>query len=789
MASRREILTFQCGPFSNGIGAHFWNSQDELCGGAFAHSDDEPWIDNGPMYMETAKGMVPRAVFFDSRGAIELLGSVTHRGRGAAAGAEAFAPTSSRAAWAGPVAVSARPATRLHDYQRDLLDQDDRAAAEQAAMEAAFAEAEASADGGGGGAAAAAAAAASAGWAGHGAGFAPAPEREEAPEPEADDRDYGLDATARGWGDWCKAPLHRRSTVELRGADAGGFGGSAEVGLALASGGAGAEWEDAEAVEDAIRWQLEAADSPQGMIVLCDADGGWGGVGAAVASYLSEECPGAAVLAIPVLGPWRHGGPVGAAAAEAARLPGATVSGMAAAEHASQAAAARRCNVALTWSRLAERSTAVAPLSVQAYVQAAVAAGGAGSQLCWPHWRADPASSYHASAALGHALDLLTTPLRTAGSPSASLRGASLATVPGRMRLGELCAVAAGSAAGAGTSTYLCAGLTLPLPDPFSDPASLAASVTPIAPAPHATAGPWALPLVWPDQPGRVLADGARASARAAGSHAGDGAGGAPLPEGSSPPGEAQWAAADAARAAAEAAGAPLGLLLVSRGHRPPRGAAGEAAAAAAGHAAAGLSTGERGRAVAAPPSVGDWADRWLAESRCSSARHCLWSTPLPVPIPHPRRVFDGDSWTLDGAVSAESRHASERFRRSLRPSTAAATGTRAAPGGKGGAAAAGWERGWDVLRASEASASGTRVQHGSAPETLAAMLRLGAGAEASPSLRWAAASLASPDRRVMHRVLGDDSASAAGVGGGAPDDWRSLAEALSGAADSLGGE
>jgi len=683
---------------------------------------------------------VPRAVFFDSRGAIELLGSVTHRGRGAAAGVQPYGRAQAAGAWSGGVAVTARPVTDLHGYQRSLLDADDAAAAEAAAMADAFAEAAASSSG-------AAAAAAAVGASGYGASEA----KEDEGAEEDEDADYSLDATARGWGDWSKARLHGRACVEIEAASRPGFD-SAEAGLRAARGGGGAGWEDAEAVEDAVRRLLEASDAPQGAVVLCDADSGWGGVGAAVVAFLADECRGAAVLAVPVLPPWRPGSDATTASASASAAS-APASDHAIAEAAAQRDAARRCTVALTWSRLSEQATAVMPLSTQAYVEACGVDNG--RDMAAPLWVGDPSSPYHASALLAHALDLATTPCRASDLPSD--RTAS-AAVTHRLRIGELCALASGSWSSSTSAPFLSSALAAPLPDPFVDPAALAALP---APPPHSTSGPWGLPLVWP---AHTHAVGGSADRRSFSRPA--------------------WAAAVRCRdAASDRTG---GLLLVTRGLRPPAapapGTARSGAAGAARSGAASDSRSARHGGAADDVTLGGWGDRWLASSGCPTARHCFAPTPLPVPLSHPRTVFRPKTWTVDGALHAEAslRGLSRSARRSLRPHVpASGTSEQAAK-----LPPAGWEDGWDAAAPSREAAAGRLARDGSGPETMAAMLRASCGSEASSSLRWCASALSSPDRRVLHRVLGEDGGGAAGGGGGAPEDWGSLAELLMTAAD-----
>jgi hypothetical protein len=78
-------------------------------------------------------------------------------------------------------------------------------------------------------------------------------------------------------------------------------------------------------------------------------------------------------------------------------------------------------------------------------------------------------------------------------------------------------------------------------------------------------------------------------------------------------------------------------------------------------------------------------------------------------------------------------------------------------------------------------------VRAGKPPETLSGLVRLGLTAEIAPALRWCATGLVASDRRVLHRLLGEDEGSAGAAV--APEDWRSLAESLAAQADGLGEE
>jgi hypothetical protein len=560
---------------------------------------------------------------------------------------------------------------------------------------------------------------------------------EEEEEAVVAGEDLDLDSSVTGWGDYLKARLAKKSLVEVRGASRGDFS-SFQQGHDIANGLGEFGASDKETVEETVRWMLEASDHIQGCVFLVDVDSGWGGVAVAAAEMLHEECPSTSSIALSLLRP-----------ANATRegdasdvLPGGH--GMAGSETLGRREAMRRSNIGHGWAGLMEHCTAVVPMGtevVDACLRAAALAGGnevTASYAAWPHWvsRQSPNQWFTASAALAHSLDLMLTPLRISGRPSFASHGA-VAAVSHQLRMAELCTLASGT-----TGRFWSAALTLPFPDPFMDDASLTALAA-TAPPPHVSIAPWSVALAWPTAPSSILGDASHSSTEAGAllrevefartiAH-----GRGPAREGDDP---------DASAA-----------VLIGRGFRPP--------------------------ALSGSEPV--WADRWLAEAGCPTARHCLFPTPLPVPMSHPRSVFQPGSMTVDGVVMPHARAAAIACRESLFPkvSTSVSRQWWRHPDLSKELANA-WRRGFDAGPVDEKSRAKPAE---TVPETLSGMLRLGSGRELAPSLVWAAEGLSSPDHRIAHHLVGErDGGTAGGSSSGLADEWREAAERLLSAADSI---
>ncbi|WIA17309.1 hypothetical protein OEZ85_014174 [Tetradesmus obliquus] len=238
-----EIITLQLGSYANYVGAHFWNLQDE----AIATGQQEDWsnmaasIDHEVFcsWSEDGKGRVsyaPRTVVLDFSGA---LGGVSF----SPDAAEAVAASMAAGSWSGPVQVHSTRRAAKSSFRQQLeaaaeADEGDEAAAaaQQAALEAA----------------------------------ALALHQEQQP---------------KYWTDYLQVDLHPSTVLILPGVWQGS---SAWHGWGPAPDSSSSR-EAAEAAGDRVRWWAEQCDRLQGLQVLADDLGGWGGVGRSIVQELREE--------------------------------------------------------------------------------------------------------------------------------------------------------------------------------------------------------------------------------------------------------------------------------------------------------------------------------------------------------------------------------------------------------------------------------------------------------------------------------------------------------------------
>ena len=150
-----------------------------------------------------------------------------------------------------------------------------------------------------------------------------AEEAEAAEEEESASRVAAIEAAIRArqmavshgdtscWGAQQTLRMHPRSLQLLSpvGLDmqSGGIAGAPTGGLdasrRVSSSGEALYTEDTaarDAAEDAFRAALERCDALRGVQLSCDVDGAFGGWGALYLRYIRDECPGAAILCIPV---------------------------------------------------------------------------------------------------------------------------------------------------------------------------------------------------------------------------------------------------------------------------------------------------------------------------------------------------------------------------------------------------------------------------------------------------------------------------------------------------------
>ncbi|CAM9200669.1 unnamed protein product [Ectocarpus sp. 12 AP-2014] len=409
-SSGREIITLQVGRYANFVGTHFWNFQDELLllasrGGVV----DAPY-EHGVLHRQAAERSrgggggasgerTPRLVAFDTRdalGSLNPLGLVGGGGARSTETAEAAQPS-----WAGGVSVFRQPSLErnaLHEY----LDNEDTAA------NAVVAGGGSAAEGGGG-------------------GGGVSSEKEEDEDEEMEEaratgdvtrltkHPFGLDDTVTSWPDFLKSRLHPRALQELPFRDE-----SSDFGLYASGGGGGGGSRssalgesDREQFSDALRQQLEECEAAQGTQTLVDLEGGWSGLGSALALELQEECRNRPRVCYALLR--QKDAPAG----PGCHAPGAMGGGAAV---GAGGAARSAVNLALGLHGLNEAFSLSFVLDEEAC-----------NAETSPHMAIDPSNAYHTSAVLGAAVDVATSPVcfsSTGLDAWASGRGGGVGGVP-----------------------------------------------------------------------------------------------------------------------------------------------------------------------------------------------------------------------------------------------------------------------------------------------------------------------------------------------------------------------
>jgi Misato Segment II tubulin-like domain/Tubulin domain len=375
LAGSREVLTLQIGRYSNFVGAHYWNFQDELWG--WAHAEDRSGkmpdaYDPSIMFSYAQKTLAPRLLAWDTR---DGLGGMHPGGTLAARGSAA---SSSGCLWAGNVAAhSQEPEHTPNAFQRFLAADEVLGSATGQYTEPTGVRSALSFQG-------TSVSAAIADGQLHGEDSA-AVEEEIVVGAKMRKHPFGLDDAVVTWTDYLKTHVARGSVQLLPFRDGDScFDTYASGDSSASSPGSALHERDREAYSDALRRQLEECDAVQGVQCLVDFQGGWAALAADMLTETRDECRSCPLLCFPLL------------LAATARTE-TTAGG------ASRTDPATAVNSALALHALSETASLLTLLS-----EAAAAQAGAGS----PHVALHSSSAYHTAAVLAAALDTATSPYR-----------------------------------------------------------------------------------------------------------------------------------------------------------------------------------------------------------------------------------------------------------------------------------------------------------------------------------------------------------------------------------------
>ncbi|KAK9865042.1 hypothetical protein WJX84_009266 [Apatococcus fuscideae] len=345
-----EIVTVQFGDFANYTGSHFWNLQDECAGAGHEHGTAGE-VDENILHQEAcdSRGLVswtPRLLILAARDSFAG-GSLTGAPQACAdSQAEAHGQ-----AWSGRTQLHQAEQVKRSHFN-ELLDEDtDTADARDLESSGVSTAAQAS--------------------------------RDSLLEEAAGRLNHPR--AVKFWTDFTQVLLHPRAVVPLPGIwhGASTFEGFTQGSDILTR-------EDREDFLDRARSLAEACDSPQGLQLLVEDLGGFGGLVADILSELRDSTATDTVLLFALRGS-SHG---------PAR---STLQG--------SAQTAWQLNEALS----------LAYLSSEASVMTPMAAPRDAASLPGLHW--DPDQAFHTSALCAAALDSITHPFRTAPSPASPSAG------------------------------------------------------------------------------------------------------------------------------------------------------------------------------------------------------------------------------------------------------------------------------------------------------------------------------------------------------------------------------
>ncbi|XP_022105673.1 protein misato homolog 1-like [Acanthaster planci] len=360
----REIVTLQCGHYSNFVGTHVWNIQEST----FLY-DENPAavtskeINHDVLYREgrTMTGAVtytPRLVTLDLKGSLNTL---------KAEGVLYDYHTKEDIKWEGDVTLHEEKPPSKNEFLSDLDAQDmlcddtlqgthkkdDQSTPDTDTMEV------------------------------EGQSL----EGESLPgQPAAQPtKVYHLDESIDVWSDFLHGHLHPKTVMVIKqhahGSEVDPFG-LFTKGRSLLN-----KKDIAEDIENRLHFFVEECDQLQGFQVLVDFYDGFGGLGSSLVENLADEYKGKGIMA------------VGVAPAVF------TSSSLTADNH-------RLINSVLAFQRLSEQSSLLLPLSLASSLWRKV-----GSPVKFQHIHYKPSLAYHTSAILASCLDTATLPYRVVDDP------------------------------------------------------------------------------------------------------------------------------------------------------------------------------------------------------------------------------------------------------------------------------------------------------------------------------------------------------------------------------------
>jgi hypothetical protein len=281
----REVMTLQLGGYSNFMGSHFWNIQEECMSydGDDEESRENSEVHAGILWRQSRETVVPRLMTLDlksERGALRRRGYLNPEEEPPAQEAFSLGDGIDPGAWGGTVASFYSEQVPVHPFVQHLLDtdaqeyddeemyeddeggwQDDRSEDDDSVPH--VKKARVTGDGKGKNAVA-----------------------DEAPEQKGSEPDFLVeDDTVRYWSDYLKVSFHPRTCHDL----------SQGFGTDYTSFAAGVDWNADETLreewEENLHWWIEECDTLQGFHIFADSDNAFGAVASSVCTQLRDDFP------------------------------------------------------------------------------------------------------------------------------------------------------------------------------------------------------------------------------------------------------------------------------------------------------------------------------------------------------------------------------------------------------------------------------------------------------------------------------------------------------------------